>query len=69
MTGVAGGVMYVVYMFPYALVDLLIPLPRQVGTGMFSFFLFLSLPAIVYSAVFALVITLVVRVKNSRFLP
>ena len=50
---------FLFYMVPYIVLDLLFLLPEQAGIGPISFFLLASLPAVVYSALIALIITLI----------
>lgn len=58
LTGVTGGIMYVFYLFPWELLDLVSPIPRDIfrTEGFLAFCTILALPAALYSGIFSLAV-------------
>jgi hypothetical protein len=58
LTGVTGGIIYVFYLFPWELLDLVSPVPRDIfrTEGFLAFCTILALPAALYSVIFGLAV-------------
>ena len=66
--GAADGVVYILYMLPFAFLSLLIPIPQQICSekSVACFFSLLTLPAAVYSVIFALIVVVIGRLTDRR---